>query len=186
MSLPAGQDAVPQAGSSIAAGASALASAGSGGRLLLASSGATEQLARRLADAVQPGDAILLEGPIGAGKTHFARALIGALQRAAGQAPEEVPSPSFTLVQTYRAGSREVWHADLHRLSGPEEIGELGLDLAFETAICLVEWPDRLGDLAPRDALRLHLEPGAHEESRIATLTATGPRGRALADVATA
>lgn len=160
------------------------AAAGTGSQLLLGSPAATEAMARRLAAVVRTGDTILLDGPIGAGKTHFARALIGALQVAAGQAPEEVPSPSFTLVQTYRVGEGEVWHADLYRLAGPAEVAELGLDLAFDAAICLVEWPDRLGGLAPPDALRLHLAPGTTGESRVVNLTATGPRGRALADVA--
>lgn len=100
------------------------------------------------------GDCLLLEGPIGAGKTHFARHLIQSLQ----DYPEDVPSPTFTLVQTYETTAGELWHADLYRLTALDEIEELGLADAFETAICLVEWPDRLGDLAPSTALRLTFE----------------------------
>ncbi|MHA6347219.1 tRNA (adenosine(37)-N6)-threonylcarbamoyltransferase complex ATPase subunit type 1 TsaE [Roseivivax sp. CAU 1761] len=116
---------------------------------------ATAALGRRLAPRLGPGDVLLLEGGLGAGKTHFARALIQArLAR-----PEDVPSPTFTLVQVYdAAGGTEIWHSDLYRLSGPDEAVELGLDEAFETAICLVEWPDRLADLAPEAALTLRFE----------------------------
>ena len=65
-------------------------------------------------------------------------------------------SPTFTLVQVYEADV-EIWHADLYRLTHPDEVLELGLDAAFGTAICLIEWPDRLGDLAPEGALHLKL-----------------------------
>ena len=91
------------------------------------------------------GDTLLLQGPIGAGKTHLARALIQARQSAAGRAAEDVPSPSFTLVQTYEAGETEIWHADLFRLGNAAEADELGLTDAFDAAICLIEWPERLG-----------------------------------------
>lgn len=107
--------------------------------------GATEALAKRLAPGLRRGDTLLLAGPIGAGKTHFARALI----RARTGRQEEVPSPTYTLVQTYDDGEAEIWHADLYRLADPGEIAELGLDDAFETAICLVEWPDRLAAPPP-------------------------------------
>ena len=91
---------------------------------------------------LRAGDCVLLEGPIGAGKTHFCRALI----RARLGREEDVPSPTFTLVQTYDADV-EIWHADLYRLSHPDEALELGLEDAFASAICLVEWPERLGEL---------------------------------------
>ncbi|MCC7320103.1 MAG: tRNA (adenosine(37)-N6)-threonylcarbamoyltransferase complex ATPase subunit type 1 TsaE [Rubellimicrobium sp.] len=131
-------------------------------RLALADEGATADLARRLSVLLVPGDTVLLAGPIGAGKTTFARALIRA---AAGNPDEEVPSPTFTLVQTYATPRGEIWHADLYRLGGPDEVAELGLDEAMTRAICLIEWPDRLGDLAPGAALTLTLDAGpvAHE-----------------------
>lgn len=115
---------------------------------------ATEALGRKLAMRARPGDVILLEGPIGAGKSCLARAFI----RARLGREEEVPSPTFTLVQVYEAEGTEIWHADLYRLTHPDEIWELGLDDAFTAAICLVEWPDRLGAHIPPDALRLRLE----------------------------
>src|SRR6056297_3788247 len=119
--------------------------------LTLSSPQATAALAARIAPLLRPGDTLLLSGPIGAGKTAFARALI---QARLGRA-EDVPSPTFTLVQTYDDGICEIWHADLYRLTVPEDAVELGLDQAFAEAICLVEWPDRLGALAPSDALHL-------------------------------
>ena len=121
--------------------------------LFLPDDAATTRLGAALAGLVRPGDTLLLHGPIGAGKTHLARALI---QARLGWR-EDVPSPSFTLVQTYVADQTEIWHADLYRLSHPDEVFELGLHDAFATAICLIEWPDRLGKSAPQNALNITL-----------------------------
>lgn len=144
----------------------------------------TAHLAQRLGARLGAGDVLLLDGPIGAGKTHFARALIQSRLADAGRA-EDVPSPTFTLVQTYFAGPLEIWHADLYRLSHPDDVLELGLAEAFETALCLVEWPDRLGDLAPPGALHLTFAHGGAEETRVLTLSATDPRwAPLLAEVA--
>ncbi len=115
---------------------------------------ATAALASRIAPYLTVGDTLLLEGDIGAGKSAFARALI----RARLDRMEDVPSPTFTLVQTYEDDDAEIWHCDLYRLTHPDEALELGLDDAFETAICLIEWPDRLGDVAPKSALTLSFE----------------------------
>lgn len=150
-------------------------------RMELPGAAATEALARHIAPMVQAGDVLLLEGQIGAGKTHFARALILARLALAGAPPEDVPSPTFTLVQSYQAGDLEIWHSDLYRLGDPDEIAELGLEAAFDTALCLVEWPDRLGPLAPPDALRLHFEPARDGAARVLHVTPGGPRSRLLA-----
>ena len=142
----------------------------------LSSEDETATLARALAPHLTGGDVILLEGDIGAGKSFFARALILALL----DRPEEIPSPTFTLVQTYEAPKFEIWHCDLYRLSAPYEAQELGLEDAFETALCLVEWPDRLGDLAPQNALVLSLEISDTPQLRRATLSSKNPRWCAL------
>lgn len=112
-----------------------------------------EQLARKLAAIALPGDVFLLDGDLGAGKTTFARFFIQALT---GEV--DVPSPTFTLVQAYETPKGEVWHCDLYRLKTPEEVEELGLEDAFHQAICLVEWPDRLGYLTPKSYVTLHLK----------------------------
>ena len=142
--------------------------------LTLADPAATERLARALAPRLGPGDLIGLTGGLGAGKSLFARALIGARLAALGRC-EEVPSPSYTLVQTYDLGGVELWHADLYRLGATGELAELGLEEAFAAAICLVEWADRLGPALPPRRLMLALDfvPGA-DDARAARLDATG------------
>ncbi|MFD0859510.1 tRNA (adenosine(37)-N6)-threonylcarbamoyltransferase complex ATPase subunit type 1 TsaE [Roseovarius aquimarinus] len=122
----------------------------------------TCDIARRLGAVLRSGDTVLMTGDIGAGKTHFARCLIQSLLTM----PEDVPSPTYTLVQIYPGLHGEIWHADLYRLGDPNDVFELGLTDAFETAICLVEWPDRLGDLAPAGALALEIAPGDEEDTR--------------------
>ena len=114
---------------------------------------ATEKLAARLARRLVPGDAVLLEGPFGAGKSAFARALIRA---AAGDPALEVPSPSFTVVQTYETRRGRIHHFDLWRLAGPSDLAELGWDQALAD-IVVVEWPDRLGPMRPSGAITIAL-----------------------------
>lgn len=118
----------------------------------LADAQATDQLGADLASCVKPGDTILLDGQIGAGKSHLARAIIQSLMRRADVPVVDVPSPTYTLVQTYELPNMMVWHADLYRLADSSEAQELGLDDAFGVDIVLIEWPDRLDD-APQDAL---------------------------------
>jgi tRNA threonylcarbamoyladenosine biosynthesis protein TsaE len=133
----------------------------------------TADLARRLGANLSAGDTVLLSGDVGAGKTHFARALVQSLLAQ----PEDVPSPTFTLVQTYDAASgTEIWHADLYRLSDPSECEELGLTDAMEQSICLIEWPDRLADLRPQDALDITLTATDAEDHRTLTTSWSDPR----------
>ena len=140
-------------------------------RLILPDLPATERFAARVAALACPGDAILLSGDLGAGKTAFARAF---LRAAAGDPALEVPSPSFTLVQTYETARGQVHHYDLWRLDGPSApdgpsaLTELGWDDASDD-IVLVEWPDRLGHLTPAEALNLTfvLDEG---EARVVTI----------------
>ena len=129
-----------------------------------------------MAPRLQPGDVLLLSGQIGAGKSHLARAIIRHLLAKEGRV-EDIPSPTFTLVQTYDTLIGEVWHADLYRLSDPNDVFELGLDDAFEDAICLIEWPDRLGDDIPSAAWQIELS--VQGDGRL--MTAVLPRARAKA-----
>lgn len=121
--------------------------------ILLPDLPATEALAGRIAVLLRPGDAVLLEGPLGAGKSALARALLRALL---ADPALEVPSPSYTLVQSYDAPAGPVHHFDLWRLDGPAAVAELGWDDARD-GVVLVEWPDRLGTLRPDDALSVSL-----------------------------
>lgn len=107
-----------------------------------------------LARLLRAGDVVALTGPLGAGKTTLARAILQALGHRG-----EVPSPSFAIVQPYDALPLPVTHADLYRLEQPEELDELGLDDAAENGALLVEWPERAGAAAWPQALRLVLEP---------------------------
>jgi tRNA threonylcarbamoyl adenosine modification protein YjeE len=127
-------------------------------RYQLPDEAATAALAMLLADRLQTGDAILLDGPLGVGKTCFARALIRHLSNDAGT---EVPSPSFNLALTYDTPRGMLWHFDLYRVSDPRELDELGLDEALREGLTLIEWPDRLGGQAPATALTVALSPVA-------------------------
>ena len=145
----------------------------------LADAEATSDFGRRFAALLRAGDVLLLEGPIGAGKTHFSRALI----RARLGREEDVPSPTFTLIQTYGAAP-EIWHSDLYRLGHPDEVAELGLEDAFSTAICLVEWPEQHGSLRPEGALTLRFRLTEGGDARAVDLIgppAWQPRLEALA-----
>ncbi len=104
----------------------------------------TARLAGIVARAAVPGDVIALSGDLGSGKTAFARGFIRALTAPA----EEVPSPTFTLVQTYSANGRTIYHFDFYRIDDPEEAWEIGIEEAFAGGITLIEWPERLGSPA--------------------------------------
>lgn len=134
---------------------------------------ATAALAARLAALARAGDVIALKGELGAGKTSFARAFI----RARG-GTEDVPSPTFTLVQVYEIGETCVWHFDGYRLRDPAEAWELGIEDAFQDGISLIEWPDQFGALLPQRRLHIALLPGAAPTARRAVLDA-GPEWKA-------
>jgi len=123
---------------------------------------ATVNLARRLAALARTGDIIALEGDLGCGKTVFARAFIQSIC----SSDTEVPSPTFTLVQTYEQQDVLVYHFDLYRLEVPEEAFELGIDDAFADGISLIEWPDRITEYLPVTALRIKLSYGDAPENR--------------------
>jgi N-acetylmuramate 1-kinase len=134
---------------------------------------ATRRLAVDVANLLQPGDVVTLSGDLGAGKTTFARALIRYL---AGDETIEVPSPSFTLMQSYDLPPFPVLHADLYRVSGSAELTELGFEDTADETVVLLEWPDRAGNLLPADRLdiALTLAPKLKQEFRHARLTGYG------------
>ncbi|MEQ1716870.1 MAG: tRNA (adenosine(37)-N6)-threonylcarbamoyltransferase complex ATPase subunit type 1 TsaE [Hyphomicrobium sp.] len=128
------------------------------------------RLAEDIAFALKPGDTLALEGDLGAGKTTFARALIEALS---GGKALEIPSPTFTLVQSYTTARFDVAHFDLYRMAAPEELYELGLDHALANGVAVIEWPERAGDLLPPERFTLCLAETNNPDTRDVTLVAT-------------
>ncbi len=128
----------------------------------------TESLGAAVGRALQAGDVVCLWGPLGAGKTTLARGLIRALTGP----DEEAPSPTFTLVQIYEGPQFAVAHLDLYRLSGPDDVRELGLDEALEEGAAVIEWPERLEARIPPDRLDIRLRMLG--EGRVAELERHG------------
>ncbi|MEO8422024.1 MAG: tRNA (adenosine(37)-N6)-threonylcarbamoyltransferase complex ATPase subunit type 1 TsaE, partial [Hyphomicrobium sp.] len=129
------------------------------------------RLGQHLAFIARRGDLFALSGELGAGKTTLARAMIQAL---AGSKGEEIPSPTFTLVQSYATPRMAVAHLDLYRLRAPSELEELGLEVALKDGIGIVEWPEQAGELLPDDRLGVRLDDNGGGASRRVTLTAHG------------
>jgi tRNA threonylcarbamoyladenosine biosynthesis protein TsaE len=142
------------------------------GDFRLADEAATERLGRAVARTLGRREAVCLRGVLGAGKTTLARALI----RERTEAYEEVPSPTFTLVQFYEGKGLRLAHFDLYRIERPEEANEIGLDEALEDGAAVIEWPERLGRRLPRNRLDIELMivGEAPRESRIARLNPHG------------
>ena len=132
----------------------------------------TQHFGGLLAADLRAGDVIALSGALGVGKSALARAIIQAID----PSEDDVPSPTFTLVQQYAlADGTPLWHLDLYRIEKPEEAMALGLDDAFLDAVCLIEWPDRLQKFLPQDNLSVHLQIDdsvAHSSFRFADVTA--------------
>jgi tRNA threonylcarbamoyladenosine biosynthesis protein TsaE len=136
--------------------------------MILKDEAATARLGTALARTLGVGEAICLSGPLGAGKSTLARALVRALTRP----DEDVPSPTFTLVQFYEGPRLKVAHFDLYRLSDPDEAYEIGLDEALDDGAAVIEWPERLEGSLPPD--RLDVEIALDGVGRRARLTPHG------------
>ncbi|MGN0919561.1 MAG: tRNA (adenosine(37)-N6)-threonylcarbamoyltransferase complex ATPase subunit type 1 TsaE [Alphaproteobacteria bacterium] len=114
----------------------------------------TVSFAKKFAKTLKGDEIIALEGTLGMGKTVFAKAII---QELTGR-KEEVPSPTFTLLQTYDTPLAEIFHFDFYRLKSPEEAYEIGIEEAFESGISLIEWPEKIGNLLPKRAIHICFE----------------------------
>ena len=134
--------------------------------MILEDESATERLGSELAAMLRPGDVVTLSGPLGVGKTALARAVIRSLGHKG-----DVPSPSFAIVQPYEELDPPIWHVDLFRIEEAGELEELGLDSAGDSVL-IIEWPERAGDAAWQDALRLTLD---FEQGGARRLTAMVP-----------
>lgn len=138
-----------------------------------------EAFASKIASISGVGDMIALSGQLGVGKTVFARAFI---RSRTGQ-DEEVPSPTFTLLQPYDCEPVAIYHFDLYRVNHPDEILELGFEDAMADGSVLVEWPDRLGPYLPHDRLDIEITQGSKTNARSLRLTGQGYWLARVADV---
>lgn len=129
-----------------------------------------EALARTLASMAKPRDVILLYGDLGMGKTVFSRAFVQSLT----SPDEDVPSPTFTLVQLYDTDKGTIWHFDLYRLKQPDEVYELGFEEALSDGISLIEWPERAERLYPRNRLEIKITAGDTPDTRRVALIPHG------------
>lgn len=141
--------------------------------MILKDEAATLKFGRKLAKALRPNDVITLSGPLSAGKTTLVRGLLDGLGH-----DDEVPSPSFAIVQPYEALELPVWHVDLYRIEGPDEIEELGLDDIRGHGVLIVEWPEHAGRELWPEALALSLEMLADGSRALTAKVPTAWEGR--------
>ena len=137
----------------------------------------TIALGKKLARIAKRGDTFALFGTLGMGKSVLARAFIQELSGAT-----EVPSPTFTLLQSYEGPDFEIYHFDLYRLKSPEEIFEIGMEDALYDGACLIEWPERMGGYLPRDMFRVEFEPEG-EGRKISISTTSEDKRQRLAQL---
>ena len=119
----------------------------------------TVRLGQKLSSIAKKGDVIAHYGTLGMGKSVFSRAFVKSLTSA-----NEVPSPTFTLVQVYEAKDFDIYHFDLYRLKSPEEIFEIGMEEALYDGVCLIEWPEKMQGYLPKNIFRLEITP--YEQGR--------------------
>ena len=132
---------------------------------------------QKLAQMAKQGDVFALFGTLGMGKSVLARAFIQSLTGA-----EEVPSPTFTLVQSYDAPDFEIFHYDLYRIKSPEEIFEIGMEEAVYQGVSLIEWPEMMGGYLPRNCFRVEITP-QKDGRKITISTASEEKRQRLAEL---
>lgn len=147
-------------------------------QLILNNERETADLARCVSNVLRVGDMIALAGVLGTGKSTFARALIQSFLP-----KEEVPSPTFTLVQTYDGPAFRITHSDLYRIKSRSELRELGLDEALEEGVLVVEWPDRMSEQLPADRLDIIIEVDDGVEERRTKLIGRGNWARRIREL---
>ncbi len=125
----------------------------------------TLEIAANFAKNISAGSVVALYGTLGAGKSAFCRGFIQSLCKTV----EDVPSPTFTLLQTYEAPLFEIYHFDMYRLKTPEEAYELGIEDAFLDGVSLIEWPEKIGSLLPKNAIRITFQI-QEDQSRLITI----------------
>ena len=125
----------------------------------------TLEIAANFAKNISAGSVVALYGTLGAGKSAFCRGFIQSLCKTV----EDVPSPTFTLLQTYEASLFEIYHFDMYRLKTPEEAYELGIEDAFLDGVSLIEWPEKIGSLLPKNAIRITFQI-QEDQSRLITI----------------
>ncbi len=122
----------------------------------------TQKLAQKISLIAERGDVFALYGTLGAGKSVFARAFIQNLTKA-----QEVPSPTFTLVQSYQAQRFDIYHFDLYRLKSEEEIWELNIEEAMYQNVSLIEWPEKMKGYLPSDVFKIFISTKADGSRQI-------------------
>lgn len=125
-----------------------------------------ESIAIDFIASLKIGDVVYMEGDLGAGKTTFVRAAIESLL----VNKEPIPSPTFTLVQTYETFQFPIWHYDLYRIADPEEVLELGMEEAFEKGVTFIEWPERMADIYTPKHHTIQLQVANDETQRLLSI----------------
>lgn len=136
----------------------------------------TIAIGKKLAHLARKGDVFALYGTLGMGKSVLARAFV---QELCGNG--EVPSPTFTLLQTYEAPDFDIYHFDLYRLKSPDEIFEIGVEDALYSGVSLIEWPDKMSPYLPRDIFKLEIVPQSNGRKLIITINSAEKQSRLAA-----
>lgn len=140
-------------------------------------------VAYMLAPHLPKNGVLLIDGAVGSGKTYLCRHLIQAKQKLEINYVEDVPSPTFTLVQTYDFKNSEIWHCDLYRVKNNEELFELGLEEGFQNALCLIEWPEKLKSIKIDGVAQLKIKKNSIHSERVLLFQSDSKRWKKFSNV---